>query len=201
MVFFCILDFLTRTLRVTIKTKNKMQKIILLLFIVGITVSCAPEQKTEMTHEVVLNSIGYDTSVDGTKMPLYGGSMSTIELVENYVKAHNDRDLEAIRNINAVENFKVWDATGQVIEGSDAHIAFLTEWFAQTNPQWKGNYVIANEYTDKEGQLQQWVTSGYDLTFTEGGTEVKVNKVLDALIVNGKIQMFYVNQRIMTPNE
>ena len=61
--------------------------------------------------------------------------------------------------------------------------------------------MIANEYTDKEGQLQQWVTSGYDLTFTEGGTEVKVNQVLDALIVNGKIQMFYVNQRIMTPNE
>ena len=41
------------------------------------------------------------------KFPLYSNSKSSIQVWENYIKAHNDEDTAAIRKLNAVENFKV----------------------------------------------------------------------------------------------
>ena len=76
--------------------------------------------------------------------------------------------------------------TGQVIEGTDAHIEFLTNWFAAANPKWKTSYLIENEYTNKDGELRQWVTSGHSVTLTVEGEEVKLGQVHDALIVDGK---------------
>ncbi|MDG2150868.1 MAG: hypothetical protein P8K12_01420, partial [Polaribacter sp.] len=58
-------------------------------------------------------------------------------------------------------------------------------------------YSIANEFTTKEGVLKQYVTSGHDVTLVVDGKEVKVNQVHDALIVDGKIQTFYVNERVL----
>ena len=105
-------------------------------------------------------------------MPLYGGSMSTVELWENYIAAHNAADLESIISMNAEEDFKVNGPNGEVIEGSDAHAEFLTKWFTDNSPKWEINYLIANEYTDEQGKLQQWVTSGHDLTLNVEGNEV-----------------------------
>ena len=36
---------------------------------------------------------------------------------------------------------------------------------------------------------------GYDVTLTVDGNKVKVNQVIDALISEGKVQMFYVYER------
>ena len=169
-----------------------MKKSILILLITVFTYSCNPTQQTEPT----LNPIGHEISDDGTKIALYGGSMSTVEVWENYITAHNAGDVEAIRIMNAEENFKVTGPTGEVFDGSDAHVEFLTQWFVENTPKWKTNYIIANEYTDKDGKLQQWVTSGHDLTLNVEGNEVKAMQVHDALIVNGKVQMFYVYERV-----
>ena len=56
-------------------------------------------------------------------------------------------------------------------------------------------------YTDKEGKVQQWITSGHDLTLTVEGEEVKVNQVHDGLIVDGKIKMFTVNERVIVEEQ
>ena len=50
--------------------------------------------------------IGYDTT-EGTKIPIYVGDLSTIDIWVDYVQAHNDRDLETIRNTNA-DDFEGW---------------------------------------------------------------------------------------------
>ena len=55
--------------------------------------------------------------------------------------------------------------------------------------------MIANEYTNEDGKLYQWITSGHDLTLSVNKVEVKLNQVHDALIVDGKVQMFFVNER------
>ena len=123
--------------------------------------------------------------------------MSTVEVWENYIIAHNAGDLEAIRFMNAEENFKVTGPRGEVFDGSDAHVEFLTQWFVENTPKWETNYIIANEYTDNDGKLQQWVTSGHDLTLNIEVNEVKAMQVHDALIVNGKVQMFYVYERVV----
>jgi len=45
--------------------------------------------------------------------------------------------------------------------------------------------MIANEFTDNKGVLNQWVTSGQDLTDLVDGKEVTVHHVHDALFLKG----------------
>ena len=151
--------------------------------------------------EAAPKAIGHENSDDGTKIPLYSGDLSTVAIWEKYITAHNERDLETIKSLNAVEGFKVYGPTGQVIDGADAHIEFLTSWFADANPKWKTSYLIENEFTNTKGELRQWVTSGHGVTLTVEGEEVKLGQVHDALIVDGKIQMFYVTERILAEGE
>ena len=54
---------------------------------------------------------------------------------------------------------------------------------------------LANQFTDTKGVLNQWVTSGQDLTDTVDGEEVTLHHVHDVLFVNGKIKMIYVYER------
>ena len=174
-----------------------MKKLLLILIVMAF--ACEPAKKID--KEIVPNDIGYQISDEGKKLPLYSNSKSSIQVWENYIKAHNEKDTAAIRNLNALENFKAYAPTGELIEGSDAHIAFLSKWFAENNPKWTTKYMIANEYTDKNDSSYQWVTSGHDMDLTVEGAEIKLNQVHDALIVDGKVQMFYVNERVKSPGE
>ena len=145
--------------------------------------------------------IGVQISKKGEKIALYGGDMAAVSLWETYVKAHNERDLETIAALNAEKDFMVYGSTGEVIKVTKAHVAFLTTWFKEANPTWTTRFLITNMYTDKEGKVQQWITSGHDVTLTVEGKEVKVNQVHDALIVDGKIKEFSVNQRVLAPEQ
>ena len=180
-------------------TKNqfKMKKSILAVLMTAVLISCT----TAPCPEVAPKAIGYDVADDGTKTPLYTGDMSNLAIWEKYIIAHNEKDTETIRSLNAAEGFKVYGPTGQIIEGSEAHIEFLTTWFASTNPKWKTSYLIENELTNAKGELRQWVTSGHSVTLTVEGEEVKLGQVHDALIKDGKIQMFYVTERILAAGE
>tara|TARA_B110001469_G_scaffold127099_1_gene146678 strand:+ start:3586 stop:4128 length:543 start_codon:yes stop_codon:yes gene_type:complete len=180
-----------------------MKKLILLGLITVTFAACNTTPKVEATPEVEVapKAIGYEMGDDGVKVPLYSGDLSTVAIWEAYITAHNERDLETIRSLNAEKDFKAYGPTGVVFEGSDAHIEFLTTWFEATNPKWKSSYFIENEFTNKKGELRQWVTSGHGVTLTVDGEEVKLAQVHDALIVDGKIQMFYVTERILAEGE
>ena len=164
-----------------------MKRYVFLTLILIVTLSCTNTPK----QDPVQSQIGYEVADDGTKIPLYAGALSTVELWEKYIKAHNDRDLDAIREMNA-ENFKAYGPNGEIIDGTDAHIEFLASWFEAANPVWKSNYFIANEFTNQKDKLREWVTSGHDVTMNVEGEKIEVGQVHDALIVDGKIQMFYV---------
>ena len=84
-----------------------------------------------MEKEIVFNKIEYQISDEGKKIPLYSNSKSPIQVWENYIKAHNVKDTVAIRKLNAVGNFNVYTPTGELIEGTDAHISFLVKWFTK----------------------------------------------------------------------
>ena len=174
-----------------------MKKSILALVMTAVLISC----NNAPCPEVAPKAIGHEISDDGTKIPLYSGDLSTVAIWEKYIKAHNERDLETIRSLNAVEGFKAYAPNGMVIDGTDAHIEFLTAWFADANPTWKPSYFIENEYTNNKGELRQWVTSGHGVTLTVEGEEVRLGQVHDALIVDGKIQMFYVTERVLAEGE
>ena len=116
------------------------------------------------------------------------------------MKAHDDNDLKAIREANA-EDFKAWASDGSVIESTDAQIALLTDWFATSDPKWMHKYSIANEFTDQGGQLQQWVTTGWELTETVDGKEAKRQEIFDVLITEGKIKTIYIAARPINESE
>jgi hypothetical protein len=54
---------------------------------------------------------------------------------------------------------------------------------------------MANEFTDKDGKLQQWVTTGWEMTETVDGEISKRQEIFDVLIENGKIKTIYIAAR------
>ena len=138
--------------------------------------------------------IGHQMTDDGESIDIIAGNLDNVQIWKDYVKAHNDRDLEAIKGMN-VDSIKVWGPRGEYIEGTEAHIQFLSEWFAVASPVWNSKYFLANTYTNKKGSLMEWVTSGHDLTMTIDSTEVKVFQVHDALIKDGKVVRFTVAEQ------
>ena len=163
----------------------------LLFLVAGSVVACTTTQTEKNDSKSV---IGYDISEEGEQRELIAGPLTTVSVWEDYVQAHNNKDLDAIASLNA-EDIKIWGPGGEFIEGSDNHIAFLNDWFTANNPVWKSNYFIANEVIVKDGENRQWVTSGHDVTQTLDSIKVTSAQVHDGLIVDGKVKMFYVYER------
>ncbi len=165
-----------------------MKKLLISLGFVLVLFSC---QNSVSTAPQV---IGHQMTDDGESIDIIAGNLDNVQIWKDYVKAHNDRDLEAIKGMN-VDSIKVWGPRGEYIEGTEAHIQFLSEWIAGASPVWNSKYFLANTYTNKKGNLMEWVTSGHDLTMTIDSTEVKVFQVHDALIKDGKVVMFTVAEQ------
>ena len=155
-----------------------MKKIIVVFLLAIITISCnnVNESETQSTP----TAIGVEIPNDSTRISLYGGDMTTTRLWEAYIKAHNEKDLKTIQNIND-DSFKGYPPNGDVIDGSKAHIVFLEDWFSKSSPKWTTKYMIANEVT-KGDVLEQWVTSGHDLTLNVDGDVINVFQVHDAFL-------------------
>ncbi len=175
-----------------------MKKIIMFMISVLFITSC--NQSTNNITVEKQSIIGYDVSDEGEKRDLKGGSIENIAIWENYIKAHNERDMEVIRSLDS-DTFKARGPQGQFIEGVDTHVEFLTQWFEQNSPKWEIKYAIANDVKTKDGELRQWVTAGHDMTLTVDGNQVNLYQVIDALISDGKIQEFYVHERVKGENE
>ena len=94
-------------------------KNLVVLFITVALMSCQQPAK-----EVVPQIIGYDIT-EGVKTPIYGGDLSTVEVWEKYIKAHNAKDLETIQNLNAEQKFEIKTAQGRVFKSSEDYINFL----------------------------------------------------------------------------
>ena len=177
------------------KFNNNLMKKYSLLTVLIIIFSCNSKIK-----ETKGTQIGIEISDKGERLDLNAGKMSTVTIWENYIDAHNKRNIETIKSMNAQE-FKAYGPRGEFIDGSEAHAEFLSVWFKDNQPKWRPKYYIANEVEDDKGNLMQWVTSGHDVTLTVDSLEVNVVQVHDALIKNGKIQKFYVYERAKQDSE
>ena len=167
-----------------------MKNIIVLIFVGSFFISCTNDASNVKNQTIVNSEIGYDISDEGERRILVAGSMSNVEVWEKYIKAHNERDFETIMSMSS-DSIKV----------RGAHKEFLMEWFEANSPKWTSKYFIANDVTTKEGELRQWVTSGHDLTLNVEGKEVAVFQIHDALILDGKVQEFMVQERVKGEDE
>ncbi len=159
---------------------------ILLLSIFMISLSC---ESTNTSPQV----IGFTSSED-SKSDIVAGPNDIISVWESYIDAHNSRDMDAIRNLNS-DDFSAYGEAGQVVEGSDAHIGFLSEWFEISNPKWTIQWAISNTGENVNGEISDFVTAGHELTLSVEGQEITAYQVIDAMISDGKVVNFNVYQQ------
>ena len=140
--------------------------------------------------------IGSYTTDAGKVNPLYAGDTSRQQIWVDYIEAHNDRDLEKIAEINATD-WEGYNENGELIDGNEAHIAFLDDWFkSSANPKWTVRWMIANGGENDEGVMEDWLTTGNDITFVDDeGNQVKEHHVHDVQFVGRKIKLINVYSR------
>ena len=171
-----------------------MKKILTILISIGmISLSCDTQDNSPTV-------IGFSTGENGERSDIILESNFADIWVE-YIKAHNDRDYEKISKMNS-EDIEVWGPAGQYIKGNEAHIEFLKEWVAATNVKWMPQWFINNTGENTEtGQVNDYVTSGHQMTFTIDGEETIFYQVHDAVISDGKIINFNVYEQQRDVNE
>jgi len=159
---------------------------LILLSSLFIAFSCDAPQEAQV--------IGYSVNQDGVQTPVTAGPESTSEVWKAYIDAHNERDMEAISNLNSDE-FSAYGPAGEYVDGNDAHREFLTQWFETKNPKWNILWSISNTGESSNGDVGDYVTSGHQVTLNVDGEDITVYQVIDALIVDGKVQMLNVYQQ------
>ena len=171
-----------------------MKKILTILISIGmISLSCDTQDNSPTV-------IGFSTGENGERSDITLESNFADIWVE-YIKAHNDRDYEKISKMNS-EDIEVWGPAGQYIKGNEAHIEFLKEWVAATDVKWSPQWFINNTGENTEtGQVNDYVTSGHQMTFTIDGEETIFYQVHDAVISDGKIINFNVYEQQRDVNE
>ena len=162
-----------------------MKKLLLLTILSAFVLSCENE-KADLV-------IGSTLGNDGQSSEIVVGDTSNQQVWIDYIHAHNERDLDKIADINA-DDWVGYPPNGNVIRGNEAHIEFLDEWFSSSaNPKWTVKWMIANKGEDVEGVVQEFLTTGNDITFTdEEGNEVVENHVHDIMFEEGKIKTIFV---------
>ena len=144
--------------------------------------------------------IGTTLNTEGESSEIIAGNTEHVQIWIDYIDAHNERDLDKIAEINS-ESWIGYPPNGDVINGNDAHIKFLDEWFNSTaNPKWKVKWMIANKGEDDKGVMQEYLTTGNDITFIdEEGNEVVENHVHDIMFEDGKIKNISVYSKPAQP--
>tara|TARA_B100000700_G_scaffold325037_1_gene432728 strand:- start:1632 stop:2123 length:492 start_codon:yes stop_codon:yes gene_type:complete len=161
-----------------------MNKLILILAI--ILVGCSTECKKDV--------IGVEYFPDGSKTDLISGDIQHTKIFEDFIELHNAKDFNGIRNL-VDEEIKIYAATGDSLIGKEAHLTFLKSWLNDSSPEWKAHYLIANDYINKDGIIEHWVTSCYEMSTQEDGQKNTFTHIYDAKIELGKIQKFYIYER------
>ena len=137
---------------------------------------------------------GFVRDAEGNQTNAYDANPSNLDLWDEYINAHNDRDFESIINMNADStkqfgSFKIYAPNGTVLNGTDEQIDFLKGWFENENPKWN-TYL---SYTNRvEGQPGEWVITGSQVKRNVGGEEVVTWDIADVYIEDGKIGAFWV---------
>ncbi len=161
-------------------------KYLILISLCVISISCVNNSSPQV--------IGSTYNQDGEKSDVVAGPNDIVGIWEAYIDAHNSRDTDAIRALNADE-FSAYGSAGEVVEGSDAHIEFLSQWFEANNPRWTINWAISNTGESLNGNVADYVTAGHQVILNVEGEEITLHQVIDAMIADGKVVTFNVFQR------
>ena len=173
-----------------------MKKIYSILLILIVATGCQNAQEQKSTEKSSVVEIG-SAVMEGTNTmtPIIAGEVSNQAIWLEYIKAHNEKNLDKIAEINA-EDWEGYTADGSVVKGNNAHIEVLDNWFKSADPKWEVKWMVANAAKNKDGLLEQWLTTGNDYTDVDtDGNEIFEHNVHDVLFVDGKIKKINVYKR------
>ncbi len=141
-------------------------------------------------------TIGSYITNDGSVNTIYAGDTARQQIWIDYIKAHNERDLAVVAGINTPD-WAGYREDGSLIDGNEAHIAFLDDWFKSSqNPRWVVRWMIASVTKNDDGVMEDWLTTGNDFMFIdELGEEVTQHHVHDVQFVGNKIKLINVYSR------
>ena len=114
-----------------------MKKLLALVLILIISISCKPKVVEKIIE--VDREVGYLLTPEKT-FTASSGDNSIVELWDKYIKAHNNRDLESIIEMNS-DSIQIYGPHGEIIQGNDDHISFLKVWFEDAAPEWKTFFI------------------------------------------------------------
>ena len=173
-----------------------MKKLLYGLVIISFITSCNSLGQKENVESDVPIIIG-SAKMDGMDVmtPITIGETSNQQTWIEYIKAHNDKNLDKIAKINS-ENWVGYLPDGSVVEGSKAQREILDNWFKSSNPQWEIQWMIANAAKNIDDEMEQWLTTGNNFTdIDENGNKIFEYNVHDIQFVNGKIKKINVYTR------
>ena len=177
--------------------KNNFAYIMLVMLLIGCT-NNQPQNSTE-SPDLKIGSAIMDGTTEMT--PIIAGETSNQEIWLKYIQAHNDKNLDIIAEINA-EDWEGYTADGSVVKGNAAHIEILDNWFnnANANPKWEVKWMIANAAKNKEGIIEQWLTTGNEYTdVDENGdeiipTDIEILRFVAAKFVKREMNFFEITK-------
>jgi len=172
-----------------------MKNIISITILSLILMSCdiSTQKQNDKANEPTV--IGSSNMGDGKINPIIVGDTNNEQIWIDYIKAHNERNLDKIAEINA-DDWIGYTADGSVVKGSNAHIEILDNWFKSANPKFEIKWMIANAAENEEGVMTQWLTTGNDYSDVDGnGNEVFEHNIHDIQFIDGKIKEIRVYKR------
>ena len=172
-----------------------MKNIFPLIISAFVIISCENSHKEDIksSDPVIIGSV----KMPGTDVltPLLVGETNNQQTWIDYIEAHNERNLDKIAQINA-KDWIGYTPDGYVVKGTKAQIEALDNWFRLSDPKWEVKWMIANAAKNKDGVIEQWLTTGNDYTdVDESGNEIFEYNVHDVQFVNGKIKRINVYKR------
>ena len=159
------------------------------LMICGLLLVGCTNTTTETKVATEAIEIGSSLEEGATEMtPLVAGDMSNQDVWKKLLLASNDENIEIMTELVA-DDIEIHGSSGAVIKGSKKYIDLCREWFKASDPNWQIRFMIANAVKNKDGNLDQWLTTSADYTDTdENGKEVLEQHMYDVNFENGKIK-------------
>ena len=172
-----------------------MKNIFLLIMSAFVIISCENLNKEDIksSDPVIIGSV----KMPGTDVltPLLVGETNNQQTWIDYIKAHTARNLDTSAQINA-KDWIGYTPDGYVVKGTKAQTDALDNWFRSSDPKWEVKWMIANAAKNKDGVIEQWLTTGNDYTdVDESGNEIFEYNVHDVQFINGKIKRINVYKR------
>ena len=167
-----------------------MKKLLLLFIIVG----CSTPTSTPTV-------IGYEND-NGTILEITSGNVSSTEIVKAYFDAYNAKDLNAVYNLEH-DDVVLYAPSGMMVKGRKQHLE-LGEQFLEANPvaNWEIVWSMSADVKHEDKSNENWVTSGLLVTYGKDEESIlSVSRVVDLMIVDGKVKKGYIYQREFSESE